>query len=220
MIHLVSFRAATTARLFWPAAIHKCSVSRLVTVPVRYAARAPMPGSNHPRDHDIPHRIVHLVNEDGRLEPPIPLAHHLASIDSKTHFIELVSEHPQPIVKIRSKKEEVQKAKEWQQRQKEVAANNVQKEIQMTWGVEQGDLAHKLNKVRKELQKGSRVELVFAPKVNQRVPSPAVMEARLNETAEKIAEFAKEWLPRKVERGVAILYLKKLDMSSKPTKPS
>jgi translation initiation factor IF-3 len=179
-----------------------------------------MPGSNNPRDRDIPHSIVQLVNEEGRLGPPTPLSHLLASIDSQTHFIELVNENPLPIVKIRDKQEQFKKQQEWNRRQKEVAASNVQKEIQMTWGVESGDLAHKLNKARKEVEKGNRVELVFAPKVNQRAPSPAQMEARINETVEKIAEFAREWMPRKVERGVAILYLKKLDKSPKSTDPS
>jgi len=179
-----------------------------------------MPGSNHPRNHDIPHRIVQLVNEDGRLGPPTPLSHLFASIDSKTHFIELVNEDPSPIVKIKCKKEEYLKGKAWRRRQNELAANNVQKEIQMTWGVESGDLAHKLSKARKDVEKGIRVELVFAPKVNQPAPKPAVIEARLNEAAAKIGEFAKEWKPRKVEGGIAILYIKKLDKLSKSTKPS
>jgi len=90
----------------------------------------------------------------------------------------------------------------------------------MTWGVASGDLAHKLNKTRKELEKGNRVQLVFAPKANQPVPNQALMEARINEILGKIAEFAREWMPRKFQSGVAIFYLKKLDSSSKPTEPS
>jgi translation initiation factor IF-3 len=213
------FIRIAAALLFRPAAlsvIHKCHIPQLVTVPVRYVAhRAP-----NPRNHDIPHHIVQLVNEEGRLEPHTSLSHLIASIDPQSHYIELVTEHPQPVVKIRDKGEQYHKLKEWKKKQKTTAASNVQKEIQMTWGVESGDLAHKLSKARKELEKGNRVELVFAPKANQRFPSPALVESRINETVEKMAEFAKEWMPRKVERGVAILYLKKLDMSSKPIKPS
>jgi len=151
---------------------------------------------------------------------PTPLSRLLASIDPQTHFIELVNENPKPIVKIRDKREQVKKEKEWNKRQKEVASNNVQKEIQMTWAVEPGDLVHKLNKARKEVEKGNRVELVFAPKVNQRAPSPAIMDARMKNAAEKIAEFAREWKSRKVEHGVGIFYLKKLDKPPTPRNPS
>src|SRR5882762_2012019 len=215
---MIPLRAATIVSHFRPV-IHKCCTSQLLTVPVRYAHKVPMPGSGHPRNTDIPHSIVQLVNDEGRLDPPTPLSHLLASIDPKKTFIELVTDDPKPIVKIKSKQEQYKKQKEWQKRQKEVAANNTQKEIQMTWGVDENDLGHKLGKVRKELEKGCRIELVFAPKVNQPVPSPGVIETRLKLTTEKIAEFAREWLPRKVERGVAVLYLKKLDGASKPTKP-
>lgn len=188
---------------------------QLATVPVRYAVNlASMPGSNNPRNHDIPHSIVQLAGEDGRLGPPTPLSHLIASVDPQTHYVELVSVHPQPVAKIRSKREQNQKEKQWRKRQREVAANNVQKEIQLTWGVASGDLIHKLTKARKEVEKGCRVELVFAPKVNQQAPSSAKMEARINETVEKIADFAREWMPRKVEGGIAVLYLKKHDRST------
>jgi translation initiation factor IF-3 len=211
------FRAAATASLLRESTFptHKWRKPWLVIVPVRYSSRAPMPGSNHPRNRNIPHSIVQLADAEGRLGPPTSLSHLLASIDSKTHYIELVTSSPQPVVKIRNKKEQYHKKKAWNKRQNEIAASNVQKEIQMSWGVESGDLAHKLNKARKELEKGNRVEWVLAPKANQRIPSPAVMEARINDVAEKIAEFAREWLPRKFERGVAILYLKKLDTADR-----
>jgi translation initiation factor IF-3 len=198
--------------------IHTCRVPHLSA---RHAAtRAPFPGSHHLRDRDIPHRIVHLVSEEGILGPPTPLSHLLASIDPHTHFLELVNENPKPVVKIRDKQEQVKKEKEWKKRQKEVASSNVQKEIQMTWAVEPADLVHKLNKARKEVEKGNRVELVFAPKVNQRAPSPAIMDARMKNAAVKIAEFAREWKSRKVEHGIGIFYLKKLDRSPTPTNPS
>lgn len=191
-------------------------------VAIRHAGhRAAMPGAGHLRDKDIPYRTVSLVSEDGTLGPPTQLSQLLATIDPKAQFIELVGNNPaQPIVKIRGKKEHFQKQKEWNKRQKAVATSNVQKEIQMSWGVEVGDLMHKLNKVRKELEKGSKVELVFSPKQPQRPPTTAAMQARLQEASTKLAQFAKEWSPRKVEGAVAILYLKSLDEAQKPEKPS
>jgi len=215
MITFISPRAAAAVSLLQLPALRKCRISGLITAPVRYAAhRAAMPGAHHPRNRDIPHHTVQVVREEGGLGPPTPLSDVLQSIDSKSQYVQLVSEDPQPLVKILNKLEQYNKLKEWQKRQKGVAASNVRKEIQMTWGVESSDFTHKVNKARKELERGSRVELVFAPKANQPVPSRAMMEARINQTMENLADIAKEWLPRKVERGVAILYLKKLDGSS------
>jgi len=222
MTTFVSSCAVATVSLFRLLALRKCRTPGLIKVPVRYAAkhRAALPGAHYPRNRHIPHQIVQVVREEGGLGPPTPLDDVIASTTLKTHYIQLVSEDPTPLVKILSKSEQHNKLKEWQKRQKEAAASNVRKEIQMTWGVESGDFAHKLSRVKKELEKGTRVELVFAPKANQRVPSPPMMEARVNQTLENLAGFAKEWLPRKVERGVAILYLRKLDGSSEPTSPS
>jgi len=212
MTTFISPRAAATVSLLRLPALRKCRTPGLITAPVRYAAhRAAMPGSHHPRNRDIPHSTVQVVREEGGLGPPTPLSDVLQSIDSKLQYVQLVSEDPQPLVKILNKLEQYNKLKGWQKRQKEVAASNVRKEIQMTWGVESGDFTHKVSKARKELERGNRVELVFAPKANQPIPNQATMEARINQTVEDLADFAKEWLPRKVERGVAILYLKKLN---------
>jgi translation initiation factor IF-3 len=212
MAVFIAFRAAATALFVRPTTSSVTYACRVPHLSARHAAtRASWPGSDRPRDRGIPHSIVYLVDEEGRLGLPTPLSRLLASINPQTHFIELVDENPRPVVKIRDKQEQIRKEKEWKKRQREVASNNVQKEIQMTWAVEPADLAHKLNKARREVEKGSRVELVFAPKVNQRAPSSAIMDARMKDAAEKIAEFAREWKPRKVEYGIGIFYLKKLD---------
>ena len=212
MASFIAFRNAAAASLLRTThipAISQCRVLHPVLIPVRHAARREMPGSNHLRDHDIAHRIVQLVNEDGRLGPQTPLSHILASIDSKTHFVELVSGDPTPIVKIQSKKEHYEKQKAFQRRQKEVATTRVRKEIQMTWGIEPGDLAHKLGKARKEFDKGNRVDLAFAPKVKQKPPHPDVMIARLDEVLDTLSDIATEWSPRRMENGVAVLYLQR-----------
>lgn len=221
MSAFVAFRASARV-LFRPltSSPHKCRIPRPVTVSVRHVNRQAMPGSDHLRDYNIPYHTVQLVNEDGRLEPPTSLSRVITSIDSKNQFVELVSEDPKPLVKIKNKKEEYNKMKEWKRRQKEVAASNIQKEIQMTWGVESGDLEHKLKKVRKELERGTRVDLVYAPKTNQIIPSPTVMENRIKETVEMLSDIAKEWMPRRIEKGVAVLYLKLADKSVKSIKPS
>jgi len=86
--------------------------------------------------------------ETGRLNPPTALGDILSTINPKTHFVELVSEDPGPIVKVVNKKEAFDRYKEHKAKLKAVAKQQLdQKEIQLTWGVAQGDLAHKLKKV-------------------------------------------------------------------------
>lgn len=221
MLANFAFRGVTTAirRPANVSAIAKRGPGR--AIPVRYASRAIMPGATHLRNEAIPFRSACLVGEDGSLGPLTPLSQLLASLNPAEQFLELVGNNPeQPIVKLKNKKEHFQKQKEWNKRQKVVASSNVQKEIQMSWGVEVGDLTHKLKKVRKELEKGNRVELVFSPKVPQRPPTAAHMTARLQEATVHLVEFAREWSPRKVEGAVAILYLKGLEDAKKPEKPS
>lgn len=220
MTTFIAFRAAAAASLLRTNALpaHRCCPPQIVAIAIRHAARQAMPGANHLRNQDIPHRTVQLANEEGRLEAPIPLSHLIASIDPKTHYVELVTADPQPIVKIKDKREEYNKLKAWNKKQKEAAASRVQKEIQMTWGVDSGDLAHKLKKARKELEKGNRVDLAFAPKTNQAPPKPQIMDIRLQEVVEMLSDIATEWMPRRVEKGVAVIYLQK--GAGKPLKPA
>lgn len=213
---------AFAASLSRPVSLRTLQIPYPVTVPVRHAAhRAPLPGSGHRRDRDIPYRVVHLVDEKGEFGPPTPLSQIMASIDSQTHFVELVSDNPEkPVVKIKGKKETFQKQKEWNKKQKAVASSNVQKEIQMTWNADTFDVGHKLKKARKELDRGNKVELVFAPKPNQKAPAPAVMEARIQYVWTKMSDVAREWLPRKTEGGVVVLYLRQLEDGKKSTPES
>lgn len=80
----------------------------------------------------------------------------------------------------------------------------------MTWGVAPGDLAHKLKKARQELEKGNKVDIVFAPKKGQTVPGPAEMQARMSAAAEQLQDVSKERQARTAEKNMAILHLGKL----------
>jgi translation initiation factor IF-3 len=176
-------------------------ISTFIIPHVRYKTNL----ARHPRNDEIDYRVVQMVDPDtGRLKEPTELRDILASINRKTHFVELVSEEPNPIVKIKDKKEEYSWMKEKRARLK--LANSIQqKEVQMTWGVASGDLAHKLKKVRRELEKGNRVDLVYAPKKDQALPSPLKIEERLRETVDLLADVGKEWRPRNIQRNIAIL---------------
>jgi translation initiation factor IF-3 len=177
-------------------------------VPSSHVRYMSMP-RKRPQNDRIEHRIVQLVDpETERLRDPVPLKDILASIDLKTHVVELVSELEGPVVKIFEKKELFRRAKENRARRK---ANRMeQKEVQMTWGVAPGDLIHKLMKVRRELEKGNRVELVYAPKKDQTLPTRREMEDKVQETVDLLADAGQEWRPRKIEKNIAIMSFQNL----------
>ncbi|EPQ59677.1 hypothetical protein GLOTRDRAFT_34401 [Gloeophyllum trabeum ATCC 11539] len=165
-----------------------------------------------PKNENIPHRTVRLVDpETSKLRPPAPLEEILASFSRKTHFLQLVSERPEPIVKLINKEEA--RRKRVQQRKAQLQNKMEEKEIQMTWGIASADLEHKLRKVRQELEKGNRVDLVYAPKKGQPLPSPAAREQRVKETLDLLADIGKEWKPREQTARMIVIYLEKLKKS-------
>jgi translation initiation factor IF-3 len=161
------------------------------------------------RNLDIMQPVVQLVDPaTKRLQPPTSVREIMSSINLNTHFVELVAEYPNPIVRVSSKKDAFDKLKASKEKKKLQAKQSIEeKEIQMTWGVARGDLAHKLNKVIEELRKGNRVELVFAPKKGQVVPTPRNMDMRVEEILDLIKDVGKEWKPREVRNVVTILHL-------------
>ena len=167
--------------------------------------------NKRPTDDDIPFGLVRLVDsESGSLRPLAPLRTILESIDRKTYHVELLTESPDPIVKIVNTKEARDKYKDLKKRARAAARAQVRKEIQVTWGVAAGDLAHKLEKVRQELVGGKKVDLIFASKKGQVVPTKQEMDTRLKGHLETLADVGKEYLPREVRKAATVLYLKPL----------
>lgn len=105
------------------------------------------------------------------------------------------------------------KYKEAKKRAHAAARAQVRKEVQLTWSVAPGDLAHKLEKVRQELEGGRKVDLVFASKKGQQVPTRQAMDDRVNGVLETLADVGKEYLPRELRRNMTALHLKPLDQS-------
>lgn len=161
---------------------------------------------HRPKDEDIKHNRVQVVNAEGKLEPPIPLATILASLDRKKYFVQLVTDN-QPIVKILDKQEAYKKAKALKRAKKAADRGPEEKEIQMTWGVATGDLSHKMDKVRTELEKKNRVSLIFAPKKGQPVPPPNERDEKMNEILEMLKDIGQESRPRTVLRSHLTLHL-------------
>lgn len=170
--------------------------------------------NKRPTDGDIPFALVRLVDSNsGTLQPLVPLKTILGSIDRKTHHVELVADRPDPIVKVVNTREAREKYRELKKRAQAAARAQVRKEIQVTWGVAAGDLAHKLEKARNELVGGKKVDLIFATKKGQAVPTIQEMDARLKGALETLADVGKEYLPREVRKTMTVLYLKPLSQS-------
>ncbi|KAJ3476869.1 hypothetical protein NLI96_g10856 [Meripilus lineatus] len=161
--------------------------------------------------------MVRFVDpETGALQPMASYPPLLASITQKTHFLELVSEEPEPIVRLISRKLRHEREKGIKQKKKENKME--QKEVQLTWGVAAGDLGHKLKKVRQELMKGNRVSLVFAPRKGQPPLKPEQMAAKVQETADALADIGKEWKAREMQKSTAAIHFQGIVVPSKPTK--
>lgn len=165
-------------------------------------------------DDDIPFRVVRLADpESGSLHPLAPLRTLLNSIDRKTHHIELVADTPDPVVKIVDTKQAREKYREAKKRAQAAARAQVRKEIQLTWGVAAGDLAHKLEKARQELVGGKKVDLIFASKKGQAVPTKQLMDIRLKGVLDTLADVGKEYRARGEQKNIIALYLKPLGES-------
>jgi translation initiation factor IF-3 len=165
-------------------------------------------------NEDIPFTTVTPVDpETGRLKEPCRLKDLLASIDRKTHFVELVYDSKTaatnvlqqvPIVKIIARADRFQSRKAGKlSRPRQIQ----QKEVQLTWGVADGDLSHKLNKVRQELEKGNKVDLVFAPKAGTKAPSPVARQGRMESAMRMLGDVAKEWKERETKGLVVVIFL-------------
>ena len=156
---------------------------------------------------NIKHYFVQLVDQEtGKPGPPRNLEDILTSIDEMMHYIELVSETP-TLVKILDKAEKKIRFLAQKAQAKVSAKHNQWKEVQLTWNTQPGDIVHKLAKVGEELEKGSRVDLVFAPKLKTDYPPIMVMRQRLDEFVVSCADLSSEWRERVFECRMGLAFL-------------
>lgn len=146
----------------------------------RWASTAPrarvIEKSSLIKDEEIPHRTVVLVDPTSNvLQQPKLLNDILASLDRTKFSLLLVDpNHDPPICKLLDKKAEYAKAQAKKAAKKDApslapgtpvkAKAGPPREVQVTWGVTEHDLGHKLAKAKQFLDKGSRVTVVIAVK--------------------------------------------------------
>lgn len=164
------------------------AIQRCVVQPsLGYRAKSSMAGPVRLINADIPHKMVTVVQPDGKLaQTPVRLASLLHDIDQSTQFIELLTEKPRPIVKIRDKKEVREKEK--QLKEKRASSRTVVKEIKVSWVISSGDLSHKLSQMRQNLSRGYKVAATFTPKPGQ--PPPPATEC--NQLVDRVVRELKD----------------------------
>jgi translation initiation factor IF-3 len=162
------------------------------------------------RDEKIKYNFVRVADPvTKRLTEPLRLLKLLSTLDRKKQFVELVSVEKDsiPIVKVIATKAVFDKAKQLKAKARETAMSNRHKEIQLTWGSTSKDMTHKLERAREELEKGLKVDLVFAPKKGQILPRPAERQVQIQEIVDMMVDAAKEWKPRDEGKTVTAVFL-------------
>ncbi|KAJ7499404.1 hypothetical protein FB451DRAFT_1073633 [Mycena latifolia] len=159
-----------------------------------------------PRNDQIPYEEVSLAEDNVLVK--MSLRRLLSSIDLKEQWVELVAENPMPIVRIINKKVRLAKQKELKKSQRESTRKNIVKEVQLTWSSEQSDLEHKLARVRTYLEIGAKVDVVFSTKAKTNSPSPAVMNQKLQDTIEMMADVSTEAKPVEWRKNMAVIHLR------------
>ncbi|THH13324.1 hypothetical protein EW146_g6879 [Bondarzewia mesenterica] len=198
------------------------SLFRLQAVPLLITptcASIPQPTRRHastgrPRNQNIKYETVRVVDPETRKPTdPQPYKDLLKAVKAEhKYFIELVAAPSDatggyPLVKLISQREDAQRAKEMRQKQRLGRKHAAQKEVQLTWSVEQADWDHKLRKVREEIGKGYRADLVFALKSGQQPPKPREMEDKVSQALEALQDVAIEWQPQEKGKNTVVVHL-------------
>ena len=179
------------------------------------------PSALHTRNENIPFRVVRLVDENGRLGDWVSLSDIIRDIKEdkdkkKKYYVELVSEKPEPLVKL-IRASEVYNRKRAQAEKKKVVRD--QKEVQLSWAISDADFEHKMEKVREELEMGNRVDVAYLHKSGQTIPTREEMEARAEETLKILEDAGAPWKPLTLTKTSLILHLQGHNEPSAPGTP-
>ncbi|KAF9025055.1 hypothetical protein BDZ89DRAFT_1068570 [Hymenopellis radicata] len=153
------------------------------------------PGAFRPENDRIVYETAWLRIPGQPLEE-INVKEYLETIDTKKVKLELITTRPKPIVALIDRAVERQARQEERENKKGEAKGK--KEFQMGWNIAAGDLGHKLRGVRKELERGAKVDL-------------ADMLARIDEVMSELGDVARRYRETDMiaHRGIAVVFLEK-----------
>ncbi|KAI6046512.1 hypothetical protein EDC04DRAFT_1478676 [Pisolithus marmoratus] len=192
----------------YPQCTRRILISTLHSLNRSYATSPKHLDNRKPTNDKIPYAFVRVVDpETNKLSPTKQsLQTLISSLDLKKWIVELVAEKPEPIVRIVDRKEAFQKYKEQRKAMKKgTKSGEAAKEIQLTWATASGDISHKLAKARSYLEKGCKVEIVFARKKGQPLPTPKEMQGRLQDVASELMDVSKDWKVREVSSTMKVI---------------
>ncbi|WRT64959.1 uncharacterized protein IL334_001900 [Kwoniella shivajii] len=182
-----------------------------------FGLRAPAPEA-HPlsyKDASIPYRSVQLVDPaTNHLMDPQPLRSILQTYDKSTHTLVLVNiDRETPIVKLINKVEERKKERESEEKIRLKKRMSIEeKEVQVSWQSAKGDLSHKLELAKSLLEKGDRVQIVFANrKKSESISDPKKQEIISSFDTELDGVVGKKWKDDDKNKGLWILYYNPLE---------
>ncbi|KAK7456152.1 hypothetical protein CaCOL14_004194 [Colletotrichum acutatum] len=170
-----------------------------------------------PQDRAISDREVMVVDENNKLTGPHNTRTFLRSLDPETQSLRMVSRPPprpapgQPpfaICRIVDKVAEKEKERALQKAKKDNARRLARvKELELNWAIAPHDMGHKMKQMKTFLEKGYKVEVIFAKKKNSRIATLEEAGALVQQVRDAVAEVAgareykeAEGQPRKVMR--------------------
>ena len=165
----------------------------------RCYAAPPFPERRLPHDDLIKSWSIILVNDDGTLGEPRSTYDVLQTIDRSVETLVQVSPNEDatiPICKIMNRKamREAEKAKAKAASRGGLVGT---KTLELNWAIDRGDLGHRLDKMKKFLDKGLKVEIALASKRRGKQATEEEAHALLRRIREAVKEVngAKEVKP-------------------------
>ncbi|KAJ2895868.1 putative translation initiation factor if-3 protein [Zalerion maritima] len=138
------------------------------------SSSSPPPPSSSPEEAEVENAITSppeptSSSPSSSLSIPLSTQDVLASLDRKTHYLQVVT-FPQPnwelqpypicVVVDKAASRLAEKSKKKEKREKRVTT----KKLELNWAIDTGDLAHKVKRMRQFLEAGFRVDVLLAPK--------------------------------------------------------
>ncbi|KAK1981729.1 translation initiation factor IF-3 [Colletotrichum cereale] len=184
------------------ALIHRYRKPNRSTTPDSKAATNPR---QLPADVMIRDRQILVVDEDNKLTGPHDTLRVLRSLDLDTQSLRMVSRAPpkptgdQPryaICRVVDKRVEKERERAQEKNKKETARRLARvKELELNWAIASHDLGHKMKQMKGFLEKGYKVDVIFAKKKGSRVATRDEAQALVQAVRDAVAEVkgAKEW---------------------------
>ncbi|CCF46089.1 translation initiation factor IF-3 [Colletotrichum higginsianum] len=158
-----------------------------------------------PADMMIRDRQVLVVDENNKLTGPHETRRVLQSLDPETQSLRMVSRpgpNPAPdqprfaICRVVDKRVEKEREKVQEKARKETARKLARfKVLELNWAIAPHDLGHRMKQMKGFLEKGYKVEVLFAKKKGSRRATRDEAEALVQAVRDAVAEVggAKEW---------------------------